>query len=455
MADLDVLVIGGGPAGYTAALTAAERGASVALVEAEQPGGACVHAACIPTNALLAAADGFLNARALDAIGIAQVGEAFGFGQAVDRAAAASRAIAANVRAALAQRKVRLLSGRAALVGADRVAIAGSDAGELSSEAIIVASGARWEPPAIPGLASERLLTADQVQQLRVAPASAVVLADGAADAGFALEYAALLATAGAAVTLVTARPSMLSGLDAALDELASAALTDLGCRVLTATQVAGSTPSALALARDGAISEARAEVVVAVDCRRPFLEGIGLETVGLGGLSQLPVGRDCRTSVSSIFAAGDVIGGAMLTAAALRMGEVAAINATGGEAAYSAKRLPRLLHTLPAIGWIGLSEEQARREGYDVCTAVVDLTFNARAITLGAAGGALKLVAERELGEILGVHVVGVEASEIIAAATTAMQAELTLDDLAGIVHWHPSAAEALSEAARRAQRR
>src|SRR5581483_9393516 len=104
MADFDVLVIGGGPAGYTAALTAAERGASLALVEAEQPGGACVHVACIPTNALLVAADGFLHARALDATGIVQMSDRFQFGPAADRAAAAARTIAANVRAALAQR---------------------------------------------------------------------------------------------------------------------------------------------------------------------------------------------------------------------------------------------------------------------------------------------------------------------------------------------------------------
>src|SRR5205823_2376185 len=135
-----------------------------------------------------------------------------------------------------------------------------------------------------------------------------------------------------------------------------------------------------------------------------------------------------------------------MLSAAALRMGEVAAVNATGGDVSMPGAALPHLLHTLPEIGWIGFTQEQAARAGYDVCTGTVDLGYNARALALGAPFGLVKLVAERNLGEILGVHAVGPGAGEIIAAAATAMHAELTLDGLASVLHWHPGLAESLS---------
>jgi dihydrolipoyl dehydrogenase len=455
MTDFDVLVIGGGPAGYTAALTAAERGATVALAEAEQPGGMCVHFACIPSNAMLASAHAALNARALATLGVLDGGGDLRLGAAADRAAAVVRTIEGNVRAALAQRKVRLLRARATLTGPTSVVLSGDDAGELSTESIIIAAGARGEPPRIPGLAPERLLTADQVLGLRLAPASAIVLADGAADAGFALEYALLLATAGTAVTLVTPHAQLLPALDGALRDLAASALTDVGCTVLTGAQVVGSTPTAIAIHRGGAIVEVTAAVVVSVDSRQPFLAGLGLEAAGLSAGSRLNVGRDCRTAVPSIFGAGDVTGGDFLSSQALRMGEVAGSNAAGGETLLSGAPLPRLLHTLTQIGWIGRTEEQARGEGYDVCTGVVDLGYNARATTLGAPVGVVKIVAERELGEILGVHAVGPEVSEIIAAATTALHGELTLDDLASATHWHPSLAESLTDAARRALRR
>jgi dihydrolipoamide dehydrogenase len=141
-----------------------------------------------------------------------------------------------------------------------------------------------------------------------------------------------------------------------------------------------------------------------------------------------------------------------MLTNAASHMGEVAAINATGGAARTRLSAVPQLLHGVPEIAWIGMTEEAARAAGHEVATGIADLGYNARAMTLGARQGMVKVVAERELGEILGVHMVGPGGAEVLAAAATAMQAEVTVHDLAATVYWHPSLAEGLAEAARRA---
>lgn len=452
MADFDVLVIGGGPAGYAAALRAAERGASVALVEAERPGGACVHHACIPTNALLGAVETYLSARELDALGVLKLGETFSLGRAGGRAASLAKIVASGVEVALKSRNVRVLRGRAAFAATDRVTIAGEAAGELSAEAIVIATGARWEPPSLPGVAPERVLTADQVQALTSAPGSALVLGGGQADALFALEYAFLLAVAGTRVTVAAPYPRLLPALDAALADAATAALTDAGIAVLTQAEVVGGEAATVRVRHAGGTDDVVAEVVVAADPRRPLLEPLRLMAAGVGADEFIAVDRGCRTNVVTIFAAGDITGGAMLTNAALHMGEVAGTNATGGEAVTRLRRLPHLLHTQPQIGWIGLSEEQARAEGHEVRVGLADLGFNARAVTLGARQGAVKLIAERELGEILGVHVVGPGAEEVLAAAAVAMQAECPVDELAATAYWHPSLAESLAEAARRA---
>lgn len=451
MSDVDVLVLGAGPAGYTAALTAASCGARVAVVEAERPGGVCVHHTCIPTNILLGATEAYLTAREMDVLGVFSAGEAFQYARAAARREPLVRMLADGITAALRMRKVELIHGRAAFTAPDRVTLVGSrDA--ISAEAFVIATGTRWEPPALPGVSPERVLTPDQVQALLTPPASALVLGGGPADTAFALEYAFLLAVAGSRVTLATAHPRLIPALDADLSEVAAAALTDVGVTVrYEAAVVAGEGPQVRLRHRDG-VATVPAEVLVAVDPRRPATEGLGLAAAGVRtGGAGVPVDRACRTNVPHIYAAGDVTGGAMLTNAALHMGEVAGRNAVGGEAVTRLSRLPHLLHTVPEIGWIGLSEERARAAGYQVRTGVCDLGFTARAVALGARRGLVKVVAEAELGEVLGVHVVGPGAAEILAAAATAMQAELPVQELAATVHWHPSMAEALAEAARR----
>lgn len=450
MSDVDVLVLGAGPAGSTAALTAAAAGARVAVVEAERPGGACVHHACIPTNILLGAVEAYLTAREMDVLGVFTAGEAFQYARAAARRTPLVRMLADGLAAALRMHKVELIHGRAAFTAPDRVALAGTrDA--LSAEAFVIATGTRWEPPALPGVPPERVLTPDQVQDLLSPPAAALVLGGGPADTAFALEYAFLLAVAGARVTLATPHARLLPALDAALSEVAAAVLTDVGVTVLyEATVGEGNGQQVRVRHRDGTAT-VPAEVLVAADPRRPATEGLGLAAAGVHADGAVPVDRACRTNVPHIFAAGDVTGGAMLTNAALHMGEVAGRNAAGGEAVTRLSRLPHLLHTVPEIGWIGLTEAQARAAGYDVRTGVCDLGFTARAVALGARRGVVKVVAEAELGEILGVHVVGPGTAEILAAAATAMQAELPVQELAATVHWHPSMAEALAEAARR----
>ena len=454
MADYDVLVIGGGPGGYAAALKAAELGATVGLVEAEKPGGACVNFACIPTNILLGSATDYLEAKELDVMGVFSVGEQFNFSRAAARKDALVKRLADGIGSMLRMRKVTLIEGHARFVSQSAIEVnaVGGETSRLAAEAFVIATGSRWVPPEIPGCPAERVLTPDQVQSLTSPPASALILADGPGDVPFGAEYAVLLAAAGSEVTLATSRGSLLQGLDADLHPFVESGLESLGVRLLKGASVQSVSGEIVTLEDAAGSVEVPAEVVVAADPRQPFVDGVGLDAAGVTAGGHIPVDRACRTNVEHIFAVGDVTGGAMLTNVANHMGEVAGANATGGEAMVRLGAVPRLVHTLPEAGWVGLGEATAREQGYDVAVGAADLSFNAKAIAMGAREGAVKVVAERELGEVLGVHVAGPGAAEVLAVASAAIQAEIPVHDLAATVQWHPGIAESLAEAARRA---
>lgn len=456
MADYDVLVIGGGPGGYAAALRAAEHGATVAVVEMGEPGGSCVNYSCIPTNILLSSVASFLDARELDVMGVFSAGETFNLGRANARKDALVRKLSDGIAAMLRMRKVSLIAGRAQFGSpyAVDVALADGSASQLSAEAFIIATGARWEAPEIPGYPADRILMPDDVQSLAAAPGSVVVLADGPGDVPFGAEYAVLLAAAGSEVTLVTQGERWFSALDQDVAPLARANLEALGVHVETGARITRGDAASVTLATATGERALPADTVLAADPRQAFTAALGLDAAGVHVESHVPVDRTCATNVPHIFAVGDVTGGAMLTNVAEHMGNVAGTNATGGTAAVRLARIPRLVHTFPPVGWVGLTEAEARAQGYDVTVGRADLAFNARSLSLGAREGAVKLVAERELGEILGVHVVGAGADEIITGAAFAIQSESPVDELAATRQWHPTFAEALGEAARQALR-
>lgn len=453
MPEYEVLVIGGGPGGYTAAITAARRGARVALVEAEKPGGACVHYACIPTNILAGAAASYLDARELAVHGVFEAGDRFNLARAAARKDALVSLMEQGIGAALRMNKVDVIAGRAAFTAAHSVSVQGKGGiRNIEAEAIVIATGTRWDPPSVSGFAPDQILTADTVQSLREAPASAIVLAGAPAGTGFALEYAFLLATAGTAVTVVTPEERLLPALDASVGPVVENMIRGAGIGVYTSATIRGEGRSAV-ISQTGGSESVPAEVVVAADVRRPFFSALNLESAAVEASAEgIAVDQSCRTSNPAVFAVGDVTGKVMLSSAATHMGEVAGINASGGAARTRLARIPHVLQMFPEVGWIGLTEEAARAQGHQVVAGAFDLAFNARAMTMGAREGIVKVVAERELGEVLGVHVAGPGAAEIANIAAAVMQAEVSLHDLAAMTFWHPSMGEGLVEAARRA---
>jgi len=454
MAGYDVAIVGGGPAGHVAAIKAAGLGARTALIERERLGGACVNFSCIPTDALLSAAATFVDAQELAVMGVMDPADRFNFARAAARAAALSRKVVEGAGAALRMAKVDVIQSGAAFRSASLVRIDSEDGPvDVEAEAFIVATGTRWEPQGVHGVPPERILTPDQIQSLTAVPAEVLVRESGRAETGFGLEYSQLLALAGSDVTLVLEDSRLLSALDRDTAGLARENLASAGVRVLEGATLRAGSGGVIIDHLEGTVESGVDAVILEADPRRPFVEGLGLEAAGIAfGPAGIAVDRGCRTSVEGIFAAGDVTGGPMLSSAASHQGEVAAENACGGRAVTRPDRIPRLLNLTPAIGWVGTGEEALREAGTDVVSGVFDLSFAAKAVTLGARQGVVKLVASRSIGEILGVQAIGPEAAEVLNLAALAMQAEVPVDELAAFVAWHPSMGEALATAASRA---
>lgn len=454
MAGYDLAILGGGPAGHAAALKAASLGARTVLIERERLGGACVNFSCVPTDALLSAAATFVDAQELAVMGAVADPQRLNFARAAARAAALSGRVAEGAGTALRMAGVEVVSGKGAFQAPGRLRVdAGDGPTEVEAEAFVVATGTRWEPRPVAGLRPDQVVTPDQVQLLTAVPPAVVVRESGWAGTGFGVEYAYLMALAGADVTLALEGALLLPALDRDMADFAREALSDVGVGVLEEASLSA-TEGVVTVNHAAGSTRLRDEIVVLeADPRRPLVEGLGLETVGVPCVPDgIRTDRGCRTGVEGIFAAGDVTGGAMLSSMAAHEGEVAAENACGGDALTRPDRIPRVLQVTPAIGWVGTGEDASRAAGTDTVVGVFDLSFAPKAVTLGARQGILKVVASRAIGELLGVQAIGPGVPEMLNLAALAMQAEVPVDELAAFVAWHPSMGEALATAAGRA---
>ncbi len=395
----DLVVVGGGPAGVAAALTGRRAGAEVVLVERGLLGGTCVHAGCIPSAAYHTATSALDDLRRAGTFGVDAGGATLDWDRVQAWVSRASDAVAAGVRAQLSYAQVTV----------EQRTVAVQPAGVDGYEGIpaVVAVGARSTAPA-------GMLSNDAIMGLAEPPASLLVM--GAAR--FSLEWADLFAAAGSRVTVVAPGGRVLPDEDADLAGFLQHTLEERGVAFV-------------ADAPDDGF-----QVVLSADTREPNLPG-------------LEVDERCRTSLPGVWAAGDVTGPRWLSNRATAQGRAAAANALGGAVKVRQERLPRSVNTHPELAAVGLTEAEAAARGIEPAVGFADLAASPRALTLDRAAGALKLVVDPEFGEILGAHMVGVGASEVIAQVAVAMELEADYRDLTRIAHVHPTLAELVTDAA------
>jgi dihydrolipoamide dehydrogenase len=424
----DLLVVGSGPGGVAAALTAARLGARVTLVERSGLGGTCVHAGCIPSGAL------HRTVTVLDEVlGASRVGVEVGAARVNwDRMQAWSGSVVQSAahltRVSLEAARIEVLATTARFTGPRSVQAAGR---LFERTPVVLATGAMTmlHQPASNG--GRRVLSSEDAMALAGAPDR--LLVSGAAR--FSIEWADFFHHLGTTVTVSAPDERILPDEDADIAGLLQLLLEERGIRFLLGS---------------AGIEETDVDAVLVADERAPNLANLDLDATGAmtaaGG--EIAIDTRCQTSVPGIYAAGDVTGPPWLSNRARAQGVVAATNALGGSARFRPERIPRSVNTHPELAAVGLTEAQATAGGGQVAVGIGEMVTSLRGITRGEARGALKLVVDPEFGEILGGHMIGAGATEVIAQVAAAMELEADYHELGRVQHLHPSLAELVTDA-------
>jgi dihydrolipoamide dehydrogenase len=455
MADQwDVVILGAGPAGYTAALRGTELGARVALIEREHVGGLCLNRGCIPSKALLTTAHLFFRLKGAAELGLSVQEYVAEFDRSWEHAQRTVLQLRQGLQGLLEQQKVAIHHGRGRLVDKDTVLIEGEDGThELRGRAVLLCPGSLPAPPPIPGIESPQVITTDGAFQLKARPARLLIVGGGASG----VEFADVFAAQGTQVVLLEVMPNLLPNEDVEIGRGLRRVLEARGVRVITNARVQalaseGGQATAV-VSTEGREERIAADLVLLAAGRAPALEGLGFTE--LGGRLQgrgIAVDAQMRTNLANVYAAGDVLGGRyMLAHAGFAEGTVAVENALGRESAFDGRTVPRCIYTAPEVAAVGLTEQEARAEGRTVLVGRSFFRANGRAVTQDEAEGFVKLVADARYGEVLGVHIFGPSASEYIGLGVLALQLEATVEDLQRAILPHPTLAEAVVEAAQR----
>ena len=440
----DVVVIGGGPAGYVAAIKAAQVGGKVAIVEKSELGGTCLNRGCIPTKAYLHNAEIIEGVKHAAGRGIMIENPNFtvDMDKVLGMKSKVVKKLVGGVGALLKSNGVDVFKGVGTITKDKNVLVNGEKL--VETDKIIFAGGSKVSRINIPGMDSKLVMTSDDILELNEVPETLEVFGGGVVG----VELGQAFSTFGSKVTVVEMMDRIVPGMDAEVSNTLRTALEKKGMTIMTSTKLQE------IVEKDGKLHiklEGKEDLVVDRALlsigRVPDLEGIGEVEFELER-GRIKVDEFMETSVKGIYAPGDINGTKMLAHAAFRMGEVAAENAVNGNHHVAKLDLtPAAIYTMPEVAMVGLTEEQAR-EKYDISVGKFSFAANGRAIASDEDFGFIKVIADKKYGEILGVHIIGPAAAEIINEASSIMEMEITVEEMLKTIHGHPTYSEVMYEA-------
>jgi dihydrolipoamide dehydrogenase len=443
------VVLGSGPGGYVAAIRAGQLGMKTAIVERDALGGICLNWGCIPSKALLRNAEVLSLIQHSEEYGITIQGVKADFSRAIDRSRRVVDRLTRGVATLLRRNGVEHLSGTGSLSDASTVLVDGDKA--LTTENVILATGARQRHiPALP-IDGTTVITSREALELRQAPSRAIIIGGGATGC----EFAYMWRSYGADVTIVELLPRLVPNGDEEVSDQLERSFRRQGIQIATGAQVQGIAvdggKAKVSILSQGESSVLEGDVVLVAVGVEGNVDGIGLETVGVEvDRGFIPVDDMMKTNVEGIYAIGDVTGKLLLAHVASAQGVTAIEHIAGlNPQPLDYDQIPSAIYCRPQVASFGMTEAQAREEGYEIKVGKFPLAASGKALALNESEGMIKLVVDAEIGEVLGAHMIGAEVTELLGELAMTRLLEATTTELGWLVHPHPTISEALKEAA------
>lgn len=456
--NTDIAILGGGPGGYVAAIRAAQLGARVALIEKDLLGGTCLNRGCIPSKALLDAAHRYETIKHAADYGLSAPNVGFDYRQVQARKDKVVQQLRSGVEGLVKGNGVIYLHGLGSFVDAHHLQIQrdNGQTEDVLARNVVIATGSVINRPPIPGLTLEGVLDSDQALALAEVPRSIVIIGGGA----IGVEFATVFNSFGSQVTVVEMLPTLIPLEDPELGRMLAQQFERRGIKVLTETRLNQITPGAngglaVTVATGTGPQTLTAERVLVAIGRNPNTQGFGLERLGLAMNGKfVKVNNRMQTNLPGVYAIGDLVGGAYAHTASAQ-GEVAVENALGHDSEMDERAIPSVIFSSPQVASVGLTEEKARATGQEIKVGRFPFAAVSKAVVTGETAGLVKVVADAKYGQVLGVHMIGPEVTDLIAEATLAVAMEGTIEDLAHTIHAHPTLPEGFKEAALDADQR
>lgn len=449
MGEKSIIVVGGGPGGYVSAIKAAQAGARVTLIEKDTLGGTCTNRGCIPTKVFLQSAELVVRIKEAKTFGVSVNGVSFDFAEISQRKDKVVKQLVSGLQYLMRKNKIRVVKGTGTLIDKRSIGIIGSDE-KFSGDNIIIATGSKPMTMAIDGINGENILNSDDLISMSSLPKSVIIIGGGF----IGLEFGQFLTDLGCKVIIVEKLSQILPLADPEIAQIFEALLRDKGVEVFTNAIVNSirddkNGKKVLFETEDGRQEKIAEKVLVTVG-REPEIENLGLEKVGISvNRGRIVTNNRMETSVPGIYAVGDVLGRIMLAHVAMAEAECAVKNIFNTKTEIDYRVVPSCTYTSPEIASVGLTEPEAKDRYEKVKVGRFPYTANARAVIFNRTLGLVKIIADGQSGEIMGVHILGPNATELIAEAILAMRMEDTVEDIVQTIHAHPTLSEALMEAA------
>jgi len=452
MSEIDVVIIGGGPGGYVAAIKAAHLGLKAVLVEKDKLGGVCLNRGCIPTKALVSTAELLNHLQRAGEFGIQVKDYSFDFLAVMKRKDLITRRLSSGVGQLMKANQVRVIRGEGQIVEPGKVEVTDS-AGEkevIKTKNIIIATGSKVMRLPLPGMDSEGVITSDEALSLSELPSRILIVGGGVVG----IEFAGIFKALGVEVTVVEMLPRILLPIDEEIARRLTQLLKRKGIEILTDCKVkeikkVNQNLEVLVSTVDEE-KKLKTEKVLSAAGRVPELGNIDVQRLGIElDRKAIKVDEKMRTNIPGIYAVGDVTGKIMLAHVASREGIVAVENIAGKDSLMDYKVVPNCVFSMPEVASVGLTEEEARKENNNIKVSKFPFMANGKALGMGETEGMVKIIADADTSELLGVHILGAHASDLIAEGTLALSMEATAFEIINTIHAHPTLAEAIAEAA------